>query len=203
MKSRPILFSAPMVQALVAGTKTQTRRALREGDWLDLKEGVIRMANVGPATTGFQSVTCPYGEPGDHLWVREAYRFVIGYDSRPPRDVSEGTPVRYEADGLGAKQTDGWVWGKLRPSMFMPRWASRITLEVTDVRVERLQDISDVDAQAEGINPFQLAAGGRVRDRIFGYQRAYAALWEQINGPGAWDLNPWVFSVSFKRRMTA
>lgn len=201
MRERPILFSKPMVLALLAGTKTQTRRVLRDGDWLDPKEGVIRMANVGPATTGFQSVACPYGEPSSRLWVREAWRAPARYDEMPPRDVLTTANIRYEADGYQRIGTFDAInlsepWGKLRPSMFMPRWASRITLEVVSVRVEKLQDISEADGRAEGCrcNKDTLAETGHDT-----YRDAYSDLWEQINGIGSWDLNPWVWAIEFRR----
>lgn len=125
---------------------------------------------------------CPYGKPGDRLWVREAWRLrEIGEDWS--RDC--GTGVAYRAtdpDGRAEK------W---RSSLHMPRWASRITLEVTGVRVERLQDISHDDACAEGIES--------TRGGALACIERYRRLWESINGPGSWDANPWVWAVSFKR----
>lgn len=161
MKERPIIFSAPMVRAILAGTKVQTRFVLG----------------------------CPYGQPGDRLWVREAWA----------RDDEDGQ-LMYRADVGRDLCADAW-----RPSIHMPRWASRITLEVTAVRVERLQDISEADAQAEGVIPkWEPGCSGRLMDAFGGFSfrpaaSAYAELWEQINGPGAWDANPWVWVVEFKR----
>ena len=202
MKSRPILFSAPMVRALLAGTKTQTRRPLREGTWLDPKEGVIRMCSVGNGVTGFQSVACPYGAPGDQLWVRESF---IHEPADYVWEASVSIPCRpastvYRADCKG----DSRGAGRTSP-MFMPRSLSRITLELTDVRVERLQDISEADALAEGVTPkWEPGCSGRLMEAIGGFSfrpaaSAYADLWEQINGAGSWDANPWVWALSFKR----
>ena len=189
MRERGILFSAPMVRAILAGTKTQTRRALRDGTWLDPELGVIRMCSVGPGVTGYQEVACPYGAPGDRLWVREAWRST-GDDGRcddmPPRDM-QAHQVWYEADG---KAPADELVGKLRPGMFMPRWASRITLEVVSVRVELLQDISEADAIAEG---YSLGAPPCIDDPLGWYRR----LWESINGK--WEPETWVWVVHFRR----
>jgi hypothetical protein len=172
MKERPILFSAPMVRALLAGTKTQTRRAWPEQPPAGTPIGYTPDTQAGR-----------YGKRGDQLWVREAWRADKRCDHAAPREISPRSAVMYEADG-GACQYPLMTPGKLRPGMFMPRWASRITLEVTGVRVERLWEISQADVQAEGCD---------------GYVLTYAKLWESINGPGSWDANPWVWVVEFKR----
>lgn len=201
MKSRPILFSAPMVRALLADTKTQTRRPLREGTWLDPKEGVIRMCSVGNGVTGFQSVACPYGVPGDQLWVREQFAGSIAYERHGYPLREWGNKIWYCADG----EPRSGQWTRPRPSIHMPRSLSRITLELTDVRVERLQDISEADALAEGVTPkWEPGCSGRLMEAIGGFSfrpaaSAYADLWEQINGAGSWDANPWVWALSFKR----
>lgn len=200
MKSRPILFSAPMVRALLAGTKTQTRRPLREGTWLDPKEGVIRMCSVGNGVTGFQSVACPYGAPGDQLWVRETWAHHVQAQSA---ERDEDGPFVYAADGPQALQSR--LASKWTPGIHMFRWASRITLEIAAVRVERLQDISEADALAEGVTPkCEPGCSGRLMEALGGFSfrpaaSAYADLWEQINGAGSWDANPWVWRLSFKR----
>lgn len=201
MKSRPILFSAPMVRALLAGTKTQTRRPLRDGTWLDPKEGVISMCSVGNGVTGFQSVACPYGVPGDQLWVREQFAGSIAYERHGYPLREWGNKIWYCADG----EPRSGQWTRPRPSIHMPRSLSRITLELTDVRVERLQDISEADALAEGVTPkWEPGCSGRLMEAIGGFSfrpaaSAYADLWEQINGPGSWDANPFVWALSFKR----
>jgi hypothetical protein len=197
MRERPILFSAPMVRALLAGTKTQTRRVVKPQP----VESWTRSAN-GPRSTRSWSwplpdgqhvpvpdgmaVRCPHGPPGDRLWVREAWRSGRLTDGFAPREMTPHV-VWYEADGPAPEATNG----RARASMHMPRWASRITLEVTEVRVERLQDISHDDACAEGIESTRGGAGACI-DR-------YRALWESINGHGSWQTNPWVWVVVFRR----
>jgi hypothetical protein len=137
--------------------------------------------------------------------VRETWRADSDHDDKPPRDIPDGSHVWFEADtGLSALRGLSRM-GKLRPGMFMPRWASRILLEVTDVRVEQLQDISEADALAEGMTPkLEPGCSGRLMEALGGFSfrpaaSAYADLWEQINGPGAWAANPRVWAVSFKR----
>jgi len=212
MKERPIPFSAPMVRAVLAGTKTQTRRA-----WPVQPPPGVPIGWVPGETSAGR-----YGKRGDRLWVREAFRFTDVFDADSPSRVGERcidagyrtpwAPIQFEADSArvnwqhtGTPPHEGRPQpGKLRPAMFMPRWASRITLEVTGVRVERLQDISEADAIAEGIEP---AAAGFWRlygrdtngDMDRSPRVAYRSLWESINGPGSWDANPWVWVVEFKR----
>jgi hypothetical protein len=214
MKERPILFSAPMIRALLAGSKTQTRRAVANVD----ADGTVwrsrhRIAGVRPFTDAPPDILewCPYGQPGDQLWVRECWA---------PNSGSAGGFL-YRADhfsaasfssidlktGICTHSTARW-----RPSINMPRIASRITLEVTGVRVERLQDISEADAVAEGIEPYtDFAPAGqhwrRYRDGgmncyVDNPIASYASLWTEINGPGSWEANPWVWVVEFKRSET-
>lgn len=219
MKERPILFSAPMVRALLAGTKTQTRRAVKPQPIANHRgkfafttftddEGVESYWVNSPL---WGPVRCPYGKPGDRLWVREN-----GWErpERTPRMMRDGADTweryYYDADGYTDLELDQFrEWGfKRRPSIHMPRWASRITLEITGVRVDRLQDISEADAIAEGCDSFPgikhdddaaaLARIGPVDFDSFPIAR-YAALWESINGPGSWDANPWVWVVEFRR----
>ena len=186
---RPILFSAPMVRAILAGTKTQTRRTLKPQPTHFNPAGVPRRVNPdgGPSAV----LACPYGKPGDRLWVRESWRACSEADAVPPRDMDAAYRVWFEADAFAGRfHQPGY--GKLRPGMFMPRWASRITLEVTSVRVERLRDITRGDAMAEGC-PFPNMAKGDSPRRWFEY------LWRQINGVDSWDANPLVWVVSFTR----
>ena len=176
---RPILFSAPMVRAILAGTKTQTRRMVN-AKW---------------------SARCPYGQPGDRLWVRETWQAVNGND-RARHIVTHPRPDRGWLEYAATPRLDEPAY-KWRPSIFMPRWASRITLEVTGVRVQRLHDISEADARAEGID-FDPGEGGTFH--VAGLAGcgsdsavdAYRKLWEAINGLRSWAANPWVWVVEFK-----
>jgi hypothetical protein len=226
MKSRPIPFSAPMVRALLNGSKTQTRRVVKPDMNLEQrqstgfsytdKKGMRWMCGVGSSDAetmrNFTRQHCPYGQPGDQLWVREAWRARREFDSVKPSDLEGpvdgilGTPIIYEASRHESVQ-----FGKLRRSMFMPRWASRITLEITGVRVERLQDISEADAIAEGIKTNAAWPGGFFKNYLLNSEqdvralppvRSYQSLWESINGPGSWGANPWVWVVEFKRLET-
>jgi hypothetical protein len=187
MRERPILFSAPMVRAILDGTKTQTRRVVKPAPMMvtDHKTAVWE----GPADSLLKLLDgagrhCPYGQPGDRLWVREAFAFCLADKFGPTPDS-----VIYRADEGNADWPHGW-----KPSIHMPRCASRITLEVTAVRVERLNDISEKDAWAEGCEGFD--------DDVTGGKSGYlefAELWESINGPGSWDANPWVWVVEFRK----
>lgn len=153
---RPIVMSSPMVRAILGGLKTQTRRVLRKGTWWTQEHGVIRMAPAAFGCTGFAHVECPYGAPGDRLWVKESFAWHV-HAMSAVRD--EDGPFVYAADG----STQGRLCEKWRSSMFMPRYASRLLLEVTEVRVEPVQAISETDAVAEGVGelvPTQLRGLG-------------------------------------------
>lgn len=177
MKERPILFSAPMVRGILAGVKTQTRRI------------ATPRRSIEPMTD-----ECPYGQTRDRLWVREAWA----------RDDEDGT-LMYRADVGRNSDADLWEQGRLegvpryrwRPSIHMPRLASRITLVVTDVRVERLQDITHGDVEAEGIQCEGAPAPGNLQKAKHAVQ--FIGLWESIHGRGSWDANPWVWVVEFER----
>lgn len=197
VKERPILFSEPMVRALLAGTKTQTRRIWKMPRGLEwYTSGALRGMEtgdihdpLGPWWGHVSEVRCPHGRPDDRLWVREAWRACAEADAVPPRDMDAAFRVWCEAD---APHQPGA--GKYRPPMFMPRWASRITLEITEVRVERLQDISEADAKAEGAS---MPDGTQTPPEWWSYRQEYAHLWDRINGTGSWDENPWVWVVEF------
>ena len=204
MKERPILFSAPMVRALLNCTKSQTRRIVKPSHIKFFGPSMNAALERSPTlATAF----CPYGQPGDRLWVRETWQY---YDW-----TEEGEPcIRFHADNATTwpePGNDAWsdklvdVWEILsrdenynidnrardrrwRPSIHMPRWASRILLEVTSVRVERLQDISEADAEAEG-----------PPKHFNSWRDNFCALWQKINGDGSWDANPWVWVVEFQR----
>lgn len=191
MKERPILFTGPMVRAILEGRKTVTRRVVSpQPDFL----GSMVDPNTPFKTldAGLHArITCPYGEPGDRLWVREAWAADAQVDAIAPSDLSQGEPIWYPAD-LSVRQTGCSMIskGRVRPSIHMPRWACRILLEITAVRVERLQDISDPGALAEGVSHSEMHSGDSLVD-------VFARLWESTGGD--WAANPWVWVVEFKR----
>lgn len=203
MKERPILFSDPMIRALLAGTKTQTRRAIKthrsddsfvcvdygDGWWpYRSEDGESDVMSDGCE----YPYNCPYGVPGDRLWVRERHALENRYRNVWCRYAADDAYVAVPAPMLVSVAKPGW-----RPSIHMPRWASRITLEITDVRVERLQDISEEDAKAEGTEPFRLPVHP-ARESLR-HVDGYSQLWDSINGEGSWDLNPWVWALTFRR----
>lgn len=200
MTERPLLMSAPMVRAILNGSKTQTRRVLKTeplydgrfaGKWKLVGKGGREAALCSPMIADL----CPYGMPGDRLWVREHWRAPTSCDHLPPRSISDSEPLRFIADETTGPDAG---FGKARRAFHMPRWASRITLEITGVRVERLQDICEADARAEGAPPLDphwpIPADGRGT-----HASGYRSLWEQINGPESWGANPWVWVVEFTR----
>jgi hypothetical protein len=222
-KERPILMSAPMVRALLAGTKTQTRRVAK----FDPLQPGLNMAFTGLEPHCFGAgwalvsrgeggcwnerthpLFCPYGQPGDRLWVREAWM------PDPPADGTwaytawagcresrlSDIPERFRHPAF-CNYSASWLHGRVRwtPSIHMPRWASRILLVVTAVRVERLQDISDDDARQEGVAEWAAGALSPEGQETVCRQEGYRMLWESINGAGSWDANPWVWVVEFRR----
>lgn len=201
MKERPILMVAPMVRATLRSVnpKNQTRRIAKPVKHPDL--GNIYAPGALVMEHEPQDVierACPYGRPGDRLWVREAWAYHVHAACEP--DDSYG-PWVYAADH-GAEQYR--IDGRWRPSIHMPRVASRIMLEITGVRLERLQDLSNEDAMAEGCDHDDPCDHKRQRCSDIGcpgpdYRIGYRKLWESINGPGSWALNPWVWTVEFKR----
>lgn len=206
-KERPILFSSAMVAALLAGRKTQTRRIVKYPvKCPDYFISVGESKEQGPPLRW-----CPYGEAGDFLWVRESFRRIPGNVTGSENDYPE--EILYKVDGIE---------GPFKPSIHMPKAASRIWLEVTDIRVERVQDISEQDAIAEGVEKnckgiiekcvscSNLKTGCQGEGEYFHYMRgfddfsafsaqeSFFSLWEKINGKESLDSNPWVWVVSFK-----
>lgn len=188
MREKPILFSGPMVRAILEGSKTQTRRVLRvqpSEETGSLSIGPYHPTAIdrhgeeqpGPETYGVYSscgefgLRCPYGQPGDRLWVRETWA----------KTYVRQAGAEWFVYATGDNRTDyGGPW---KPSIHMPRAASRITLEITGVRVERLGEISESDARAEGVQSVA----------------EFKELWASINGLGSWEANPWVWVVEFRR----
>jgi hypothetical protein len=242
MADRPILFSGPMVRALLDGRKSQTRRLLKPQppDWAPFCQN-LQMLNVlgqwvpsGLWTWGEDEQNPPralrrwpidkYGEhralrlkfePGDRLWVKEAWQAFSDYDHCRPSEIPPGSEIVWLAE-------EDALWGRYRHARFMPRWASRITLIVTDVRVQRLQDISEEDAIAEGVErgtwsdvipmledpddatayapdtPIYWAPDDDSEDNVcFSAREAFERLWTSLHGPDAWDENPFVAAISF------
>lgn len=231
-KESPILFNAPMVRAILAGEKLQTRRIAKLphnnplGQWEPTTIGGpgVRFSDGTPApaqaaiwhTRTGDAVLCPYGQPGDRLWVREAFRFAASLDRLSPNSVGEKAldagyskpwaPTQFEADGSRAGAWCGFdtppattIPGKLRPGIHMPRWACRLVLELTGIRIERLQAISEADALAEGVTIQDRHTRQHVANDIpHPAGRAFRDLWCDINGVSAWSSNPWVWVVEFQ-----
>jgi hypothetical protein len=213
MKERPILFSGPMVRAILSGAKTQTRRVVKWPTWAGDLDRAAYAINRSPERALAYMVDgaprhvfrCPYGAPGDTLWVREAHALLDGLAPDGCvvafRATCEGSAFDF-AGGDGIHRIEVGCWS---PSIHMPRWASRISLRVTDVRVERVQDISEEDARAEGITgphdvgypAFHLPGDSKPR-----YSRATAAfesLWDSLAKPGSmWADDPVVWAISFE-----
>lgn len=222
MRERPILFSSPMVRAILDGSKTQTRRAVK-GFALEL----LAPDGFTPEYVAIpENGNSPYGYAGDRLLVKETFfawgRWETRFSAKKGRDewhfidmtLECGKQYRYVVNMIGenAPRGRGGVtpqWWK-RPAIFMPRAASRINLDNDDVRVERLQDISEEDAVAEGVETIQYTGENAGPNRYSinmgdcwlnspTAAGAYRMLWESINGPGSWDANPWVWVVKFRR----
>lgn len=222
-RERPILFSAPMVRAILAGTKTVTRRiavfdlcepglnlafsgleaglyhsANRNSGW------VLRSRDGGGRWNDRTTPTlCPYGSRGDCLWVKESIRLVSTRQPDEPEHIAD--VAEYEAD-KEITSLDRWPWMRSRLSgMFMPRGLSRITLKVVDVRVERLYDITEEDAKREGVEPYEFSRRvypSKLAAEVttLSYREGFHSLWDAINGKRApWSSNPWVWRVGFKR----
>lgn len=216
---RPILFSGPMVKAILSGLKTQTRRIVKPAPeapfqpLVSFNHGRMEVA-FGPANRDPSGVGPRWWRPpaqrGDTLWVRETwgmnhYQFERGaIPAERPADLTDQY-MAYRATEDDAEILNELLW---RPSIHMPRWASRLCLEVTDVRVERLQDITANDAEAEGVR--EAALGEMVWSGMFGLDRkrcpaktAFAVLWDEISGQGAWSANPWIWVLDFQHRTKA
>lgn len=231
MKERPILFSAEMVKAILAGRKTQTRRVIKpqpkdtiigdDGQWLPgdghSGNGWYLAHNEYPED-GSIFYNCPYGKPGDRLWVRETWTISQkkpdGYVITYREDWDNGPPLRsnifVEKSSMNDKQIEQaerffkktMAW---HPSIHMPRWASRINLEITAIRVQRVQDINKVDCEAEGIKKFagyyKLYFNNGIKGETDSPILSFQSLWDSINAARdfSWDSNPWVWVIEFKQ----
>lgn len=193
---RPILFSGPMVRAIFDGKKTQTRRVVKPqfqqmwGSGVRWNDSVFSLhVDIKEPDGQWKWIRCPYGKAGDRLWVRETFA-----TSQDNPGMSEPGVV-YRATDPDWSEMEGFKW---KPSIFMPRAASRITLEITDITVERLNDITGKDARAEGC-PDNYKPEAEKASIDFMSCGWFANLWESINGAGSWDLNPWVWVVNFRK----
>ncbi len=227
MTERGMIFNGEMVRAILDGRKTQTRRPIKWKQTRFTEIGERENGSKWPWSEDAEHACdfwhpCPFGSVGDRIWVREAYRFPASLDDVSPTGVGEmavatgyrkpWAPTFYEFTGTFS---DGWKGfetppkvsdaGKLRPSIHMPRWACRILLEITNVRVERLNAISEKDATAEGVQPagsllpdypgtFLTPKGDFATAKV-----AFQRLWESIYGEESWKANSWVWVISFKR----
>ena len=180
MKERPILFSGEMVRAILEGRKTMTRRVVKHTPHADSPY----------FTFDGLAASCPYGHQGDRLWVKETFAIDTPH--------SLCTPIHYYAShgelSLDKRHDAGLL--RKKPSIFMRRVYSRITLEIVSVRVERLLEITDDDARAEGVRVTWYGDNG---PHEFDHIKPFASLWEKINGAGSWDANPWVWVIEFRR----
>ena len=235
MTDRPIIFSGEMVRAILDGRKSQARRIVKaEVDFVggsgdDINDPCNWGFEDGEHGTGWwllkgdqfgQQIPCPYGQPGDRLWVRETWGVSPGFDASfdaARRDEPlPGVVVRRPASAwhdLILYRADGGIFSdkqKWRPSIHMPRWAARIWLEISGIRGERVQDISEEDAKAEGVekmkvfpkdfNPFRNKLHGHLPPLEEScYRHSFACLWNKLHGPDAWDRNDWVWVIEFKR----
>ena len=191
-KQRPIIFSADMVRAILAGKKTQTRRVVKvqppenTAGCVQVWKGENHWDFWGFNGAETKRVKCPYGVVGDQLWVREGYADILWEVTASGKEVRK---IIYKADEQHGATIIHPVW---KTPLFMPRAASRILLEITDIRVERVQDISEQDAIAEGVK-FSGIGGG------MNPHQDYCGLWSRINGNESWIENPWVWVIEFKR----
>ena len=209
MKERPILFNAEMVKAILSGRKTQTRRVIKPQPSSGVRKSVLVKSGVEDGHG--REIVCPLGQPGDHLWVRETFS-LLGNEDGCPVDWNDSI-VTDKKDAARVYKASCWqkpnnygIWtvpdhemefdGAWTPSIHMPRWASRINLLITGVRVERLNDISQEDAKSEGCC---YGRGGGVPDLAVSPADHFPTLWESIYGIKSWAANPWVWVIEFER----
>lgn len=240
VRERPIIFTGESVRAILAGTKTQTRRVIKPQPTFDIAPGRWNVTWKGVTQHNFGGRAVPPShlmdgaldwlvrnspyQAGDHLWVREKWRspskYIVGYEA----DAQCGA---WMGNGGGGRiwmhhgymiECDAYrdakppirtfsvkAYGdKWRSPIHMPRWASRITLEIESVKVERCSQISEADAQAEGVerlelSPREIPGLGRVHPMTSSYRDAFKAAWNAIHGPGAWDKNDWIWAITFRR----
>lgn len=199
IKERPLLYSTPMVQATLEGRKTQTRRVVKPQPEQILAQGIVDGRGYG-ITTERNTIShyCPYGQPGDRLWVRETLiqqgELGLQYVADSEWIDEAIIPVSYGPYG-------GDYTFRNIPAIHMPRWACRLLLEITAIRVERLQDISEEDAIREGVFWDSESGFWYVGDTLQAQSatEAFMKLWIAINGEESWKANPWVWAIEFRR----
>ena len=206
MKQRPILFSTPMVQAILAGRKTMTRRIVKH----EIDSRGLRATDVPFEDFHGKEVKCPYGKIGDVLWVRETWARAIGSEELTTSEKATAVEISLErfivfkADSKEETHPEHPEWGKKlwKPSIHMPKDAARIWLRITGVRVERLWDISEQDAKAEGVFKTNAVNEWYYMENVYNTDSpliAFERLWQSINGEQSWTDNPWVWVVEFER----
>lgn len=203
MTERGMIFNSEMVRAILDGRKTQTRRIIKLSHERGMLNPVIKGRNgeITSVSCRLAPLLCPYGQPGDRIWVRETFNG-FWLDDDVIQEIKDGVSLAselcdYKADySDGSKPAEGWT-----PSIHMPRWASRILLEITDVRVERLNAISQADAIAEGAPPSHPSIDCVSREYGFpDFSRSwFGQTWQHIYGEESWQANPWVWVIEFKR----
>ncbi|ALD08111.1 TPA: hypothetical protein MF104_16295 [Klebsiella pneumoniae] len=203
---RGMIFNAEMVRAILDGRKTQTRRPIKWKQTRFTEIGEREDGSKWPWSEDAEHAfdfwhPCPFGSVGDRIWVRETFQGPLFDFDLMDSYCKDSTPFEksefcvYKADGVPAPEfydADDELHCCWRPSIHMPRWASRILLEITDVRVERLKSISDRDALREGCSAADMKSGDCVAD-------VFARLWASIYGSDSWNANPWVWVIEFKR----
>jgi hypothetical protein len=214
VKERPILMHARSINGIMKGRKTQTRRIMKRNtphecdgifEWYPggVKAGFHAFNGQSSrfhVPSGWAADYCPYGMHGDRLWVRETWAVLPAWDDIKPRDIPPGYTVYLRAEDPDVAVT------RWRPSIYMPRWASRLTLEITNIRVERVQDISESDCFEEGIQPMpcldcdDLIDLHRIdEEHIIDPRPQFQQLWDETNGKGEWTRNDWVWVIDFKQ----
>lgn len=188
-----------MVRAILEGRKTQTRRIAlaRTQNQAAIMDDMNGDDDGTHEKAAWQRIGCPYGKVADRLWVKETWKSDPAFGYPPhikPTEIAEGTNILYRAT-LDPDHTKA-TWGTWKPSLFMRRWMSRITLEITAIRVERLNEITEADAKAEGCDPG--LTGVKKCHGWTPYVLGYSLLWDSINGPDSWQKNPFVWVIEFK-----
>jgi hypothetical protein len=205
MKERPILFSPTMVEAIITGRKTVTRRIINPQPLNIISQG------IGPASLRYTAeavldsyrtppalIECPFGRRGDYLWVRETWAAHLLHDGKKPSDIKPGVKIWYKADNRVHQQDQG----KWRPSIFMPRWASRLTLQIININAVKLQTIRRPDIEAEGVSLEAFKLHKQLDDTInmdLAAQYKFEQLWNALNAKRgySWEDDPWVWRIEF------